>query len=402
MSTPILISISPNTDWSDVWVAFKTFLNPIKWQIGQSTIKLSKKLSKLLDHKHTWLLNAGRNALKLGLQALDLSSSDEVLCQAFTCVAVPNAIKWAGAKSVYVDTVKNGFNISLRDLKAKITPNSKAVIVQHTFGNPDDLKQIKKICQQHDLTLIEDCAHTLGVRYQNKPIGSFGDLSILSFGRDKAISSVFGGALLTSNAKLAKKIDQHYHGLKQPSKLWIFKQLLHPLVMAIAKPYYFSFGKYLIFVYQKSGLLSWPVTQKEKKCQESLLPKQLPNSLAILALQQLKKLKDTNQTRLKAVQSYQAIFKVPNFKSFPLLRFPLLVSNPQQLIKIAKKAKILLGDWYRPVIAPTGVNLTKVGYQTGSCPNAEKVSQKVVNLPTNISNNQVNQVINLVNQHVDH
>lgn len=402
MPKPILISISPNTDLSDALAAFKTILNPVKWQEGQSIVQLSKKLSKLIDHKHAWLFNAGRNALKIGLQALDLASSDEVLCQAFTCVAVPNAIKWAGAKPIFVDTIKNGFNIDLTDLKSKITPNSKALVIQHTFGHPDDLIKIKKICRQHNLTLIEDCAHTIGVKYQNRPIGSFGDLTILSFGRDKAISSVFGGALLSSNPKLIKKINQAYANLESPSKFWILKQLLHPLVMAIAKPFYFSFGKYLIFIYQKSGLLSWPVTQKEKNCQESMPAQKLPNALAILALQQLKKLKDTNQTRLKAVQSYQAIFKVPNFKSFPLLRFPLLVSNPQQLIKIAKKAKILLGDWYRPVIAPKGADLVKVGYKKGTCPNAEVSSQKVINLPTNISTKQVNRVINTVKEHANH
>ena len=208
MPKPILISISPNTDLKDVITAIKNILMPMTWKQGTHLNLLSQRLSRLLDRQHVWLLNAGRNALELGLKALDLKENDEVLCQAFTCVALPNAIKWAGGKPIFVDTVKNGFNLNVKNLKKKITSNSKVLIVQHTFGQPDNLKEIIKICRQYKLILVEDCAHTLGVKLDKKPIGSFGDLTFLSFGRDKAISSVFGGALLTNNQGLAKKIEK--------------------------------------------------------------------------------------------------------------------------------------------------------------------------------------------------
>ena len=399
MAKPILISISPNTDSKDLVTAVKTIVRPNTWQQGTQLNLLSKQLTELLKSQHVWLFNSARNALELGLKSLDLNKTDEVLCQAFTCVAIPNAINWAGAKSVFVDTRKNGFNLSLKDLKTKITKNSKVLIIQHTFGHPDKLKAIKKICQKHNLILIEDCAHTLGVKLDQKPIGSFGDLTILSFGRDKAISSVFGGALLTNSRPLANKINKHYSKLKYPSRFWIFKQLLHPIIMTMIKPIYFSIGKYLIFLYQKSGLLSWPVSKHEKNNQRSLKIKKLPNALATLALTQLDKLTSINQTRLQITSHYQTKFKVPNLKYYPLLRFPLLVNNPEKLISIAKDNQILLGDWYRPIIAPQGVNLKRIGYRQDSCPQAEAVSRQVINLPTYISLKQANRIINLVSNY---
>ena len=399
MANPILISISPNITKDDVLLALKTIFTPQSWQQGSASKLLSQNLKKILKQDYCWLLNLGRTALQLGLEVLELKSTDEVLCQAFTCVAVPNAIKAAGAKPVYIDTIKNGFNLSISDLTKKITKNSKVLIIQHTFGNPDDIDKIKNICKKHNLTLIEDCAHSLGVNHKGKSVGSFGDLTMLSFGRDKVISSVFGGALLASNKDLAKKIDKRYNSLNYPSLSWIKKQLLHPIITGLIKPIYFTLGKYLMFIYQKSSLLTWPVLAKEKQGQSGFKIKKMPNALSILANHQLEKLEALNQRRQKIVKLYHQIFEVTNLEYFPLLRYPILVNNPERVIKKAKQKKILLGDWYRPVIAPSRVDLKIIGYKLNSCPNAETVSKKIINLPTLITKSQAQTLINLIYDH---
>jgi len=407
MRQSILISISPNTSCSDIGLAFKTLLQPWRWQTGKALSQLNTQLKSQLQAKHCWLLNSGRSALYLALKALNLKATDEVLCQAFTCVAVPNAILWADAKPVFVDTVKNNFNLSIKDLQKKITPQSKALIVQHTFGQPDNLQAIKQLCQKHKLTLIEDCAHSLGATYQGKPVGSFGDITMLSFGRDKVISSVFGGALLTNNKALAKKLDNLVNDLNQPSDCWTCKQLLHPLIMAIITPLYFFFniGKFLLFLYQKSRLLTFPVSSQEKACQMSLKPQLLPNALAKLALHQLNKLAKINQQRQQLAKHYQQALKLPPASPGSIyLRLPFLVSKPEGLISLAKKHHVLLGNWYRPVIAPQGVDLKRAGYKLGSCPQAEAVSQQVVNLPTHpkMTLKHASRVVKIVKSYVNH
>lgn len=406
MAKPLLISISPNTDKTDVLLSLKLLCQPWQWQKGDQLQQLKQQLKQYFNVSHCWLLNAGRSALYLALKSLNLKSTDQVLCQAFTCVAVPNAIGWAGAKPVFIDTLENGFNLDVKDLKRKITQKSKALIIQHTFGQPDDLKAIKKICRKYQLILIEDCAHSLGADYQAKPIGTFGDITVLSFGRDKVISSVFGGALLTHNQALAKKINPLAKDLKPPSFFWTFKQLLHPLIMAIVIPFYFTFslGKALLFLYQKSGLLTLPVSSQEKQAQMSLKPQLLPNALTALALHQLKKLAKINQKRKQIAQQYQKVLKLPPAPEGSIyLRFPILVDQPEKLISLAKKQKILLGDWYRPVIAPKGVDLKTVGYRPGTCPHAQAVSQQVVNLPTHpkMAARDAHRVIKIVKDYVN-
>jgi len=381
MAKSILISISPNTQKDDVFLSIKTLFNPKKWLKGSTLSRLPTVLKKNLNKKHCYLFNSGRAALQTALESLKLTKNDQVLCQAFTCVAVPNAIIHSGAQPLFVDINKD-FNLSYKDLLKKITSSCRALIVQHTFGRPANLKAIKQFCRKHRLVLIEDCAHSLGGSYHQKPLGSFGDFCVLSFGRDKAISSVFGGALLTNRSL----------SLVQPSmpkRSWVLKQLLHPLIITLATPLYFSFslGKLIIWLYQRSGLLSVPVLPKEKNCQTVLPLRALPNALAVLALHQLKKLDVLVKHRLSISRVYQQALNFPP-EDIAYLRFPFLVKDPALVIKLLKKHQVLLGNWYRPVIAPTGVDLQAAGYKQGSCPQAEKLSQQIINLPTHIKINK--------------
>jgi len=87
-------------------------------------------------------------------------------------------------------------------IEALITDQTKAIMIQHTLGIPADIDAIRDICQRHHLLFIEDCAHALGASYKGQKCGTFGDMAIFSFGRDKIISSVNGGALLIKNERL--------------------------------------------------------------------------------------------------------------------------------------------------------------------------------------------------------
>jgi len=400
MAKPILISISPNTDPSDVKLAIKLLFRPRLWQQGKAVNQLKNKLKKYFHTNNCFLLNSARTGLYLALKSLKLKPTDEILCQAFTCVVVPNSIIWAKAKPVFVDTIKNDFNVDINDLAKKITNKSKAIIIQHTFGNPDNISAIKKLCQQHDLVLIEDCAHSLGAEYNSKKIGTFGDLTVLSFGRDKVISSVFGGVLIVNNKKFIKSIKQLTVNLKYPSLFWIFQQLLHPIIFSLIIPIYFSWqinkftlGKFFLFFLQKLNLISQPVSQSEKNNQMTLLPQKLPNALASLAVHQFSKLKSLNQSRRKIAGQYQKDLNLSSISQNSIfLRFPLLVNQPEKLIKLAKKQHILLGDWYRPLIAPN------------ICPNAQAVSQKIINLPTHpkMNFNDIKRITKFIKQNTNY
>ena len=397
---PISISLSPNTEKDDIWLAFKlAFFQPWKWRQGGAMNQLEEEFKKYLGIKYAFAFNSGRSCLIAILKSLDLNSQDEVLAQAFTCNAAINPIIWSGLKPVYVDCNEDTFNIDSDDLRKKITLKSKVVIVQHTFGIPAE------VIKENDLILIEDCAHALGAEINGQKVGTLGNAAFFSFSRDKIISSVYGGMVVTNDDNLAQKIKEFQKELKLPSKYWIFQQLLHPILMNfLILPTYRILGKYLLVLFQKTHLLSKAVHWKEKQAQRpEYFPKLMPNALALLALNQFKKIEDFNYHRRKITDFYLTnlrnssfrFAKIPKNLKAVFLRFPVKHPQAQSIIKKAWKKNLLIGDWYTSPIAPDDTNLDKMGYQIGSCPKAERLARETFNLPThiNIKKDQADKVV---------
>lgn len=393
MIRPIAISLSPNAQFGDIWLALKTVFAPWKWIRGEHIRKVEDWFQRFVGKKYVFSFDSGRSAELAILRSLGIGNGDEVIVQAFTCVAVPNSILWTGAKPVYCDINRQTFNIDASDLERKITKKTKAIIAQHTFGITADLEKIKRIAEKHNLFLIEDCAHALGAVNGGKKIGSFGDASFFSFGRDKVVSSVFGGVAITGNKQIAKKLSAYQRGIPFPSMFWVVKQLLHPISFACILPLYhvFGIGKFILFILLRFQILSLPVDQKEKGGGKPLFyPRRLPNGLAILAYYQLKKLLKFNAQRKGIAQFYikniKGPFILPKTQDGDIfLRFPILAANGIKrniLLRKFRGKNILIGNWYSNVVDPVDVDLEKIGYIKGSCPSAEQAAKTVINLPT--------------------
>ncbi len=391
---PINIALAPNNQKDDVDLAGKLLFAPSKW-VGEDVVHhLERDFAAMFGRDfQAFAVNSGRSAEFVILKALGIGPSDEVIIQAFTCVAVPNAIIWAGAKPVYAD-IDRTFNLDPEKLEGKISPSTKAIIVQHTFGIPAAIDRIANIAKKHKLILIEDCSHALGAKFAEKLLGSFGDVSFFSFGRDKVISSVFGGMIVTSNPQIAKKVALVLSSLPEPPWWWVAQQLFHPLAMRAILPLsHLAIGKFLLTVLQRLSLLSRSVYPEEKRGgRPRFFPSKMPAALAALAWHQLKKLATYNNHRQQMAGIYLQSLKpfsngqilLPNLsvQGAIWLRLPLLVEDAASLLSFAQKKGVVLGDWYRAVVTPAA-NLTTVGYMEGSCPTAERLAKKVVNLPTN-------------------
>lgn len=344
------------------------------------------------------------------LESLGLQRGNEILLQAFTCNAASNPILWVGLEPVYVDCDEN-FNIATEDLKRKITPRSRAVIVQHTFGLPADMDEILEICRQHDLILIEDCAHSLGATYKEKKIGTFSKAAFFSFSRDKVISSVYGGMVAINDEELAKKIRIYQEKIGYPSYWWTVRQLLHPILMNwLILPTYRLFGKYLLSIFQWLGILSKAVDWTEKRGKKpSYFPKRMPILLAVLALNQLKKMERFNAHRQKTADFYykrlvNTEFMLPSNpadKKQIFLRFAIRHPRAHEIIKKAWRKNLLIGDWYTTPIAPYDTKLDKMKYVVGGCPMAEKLAKETLNLPThiNISEQDAQKITNFLKEY---
>lgn len=386
MFEPIASGLSPNTELDDILLALRLILQPWKWNDQRLLIQLRDWFSQRFFSKKVYLLNAGRSALYLLLKAAGIGKGDEVVVQAFTCIGAVEPIVWVGAKPIYVDIEKETFNLAPADLARKITGKSKAIIVQHTFGIPADIAELDKIARHHGLVLIEDCAHALGARIEldsakdnGSEIGTLGDAAFFSFGRDKVVSSVFGGAAVVHHSSKFAKIDTLSQEPDMPSVKWIFQQLLHPLASGVILPTYkLQLGKVLLVFLQKVNLLSKPYAEVEYRGERPTnYPQKLPPVLAALALNQLSKLDKFNKKRRSIAAKYGKIKKGSIY-----LRFPVLVDNPSKLYGKAKKQGIILGRWYSNIIDPAGTDLKVFSYKKGSCPVAESVAKSIINLPT--------------------
>lgn len=385
----ITIGLSPNTQKQDIQKALQNIFSPLRYIQGFYVKNLEQWFRNCFGVSYAVSFNSGRSALYGILKCLSVGKNDEVLLQAFTCVVVPNGILSLGAKPVYIDITPD-LTMDPDDLKSKITNKTKAILLQHTFGIPSHMEKILHIAKEHNIIVIEDCAHTLGGLYDKKKLGTVGDIAFFSFGRDKPFSSVFGGMAITNNEKYGKKLRNFQKNLPYPSTWWVMQQLMHPLISGVALPTYdlFRIGKILLVGMQKIKALSFPVSEDEKKgVFDTAFVQKFPNALADLALVQLKKMKDYNRTRERIGELYTKnlihdSIRLVYTKKAPLLRFPILVQNPSGFVSFLRKNKVYVGRWYSEIIDPPGTDLKSVGYTLGSCPIAEKMAKEIVNLPT--------------------
>ena len=150
-------------------------------------------------------LSSGTAALHLGLILLGVERDDEVICQSFTFSASANPIMYLGAKPIFVDSEPDSWNICPNALETAIKARlaagikPKAIIAVHLYGMPYKADEIKELSLKYGIPVLEDSAEALGSSYKNKPCGTLGDISILSFNGNKIITTSAGGALVTNN-----------------------------------------------------------------------------------------------------------------------------------------------------------------------------------------------------------
>lgn len=399
---PISISLSPNTEKDDILLVLKLLFQPWRWKIAENrSLQFEEEFRKYLGVKYAFSFNSGRSALLAILEAMEIKEDDEVLLQGFTCNSAVNPILAKKAKPVFVD-VGETINMDPNDLKRKITSKSKAVIIQHTFGYPAEITEISDICKKYKLFLIEDCAHALGAKFSGKLCGTFGDVAFFSFGRDKIISSVFGGMAATNNEEVGDCLKNFQEKLDFPSQFWIFQQLLHPILMTYLVLPAFGlnqyFGRIVLGSFHKLSILSKAVAKSEKRGEfPTGFPKKFPNALAVLAENQFKKLERFNRQRREVANFYEKELKDTNFvlplakppkgKTPNFMRCPVLAKkNTSEILKEARKRKIYLDDgWRKAPIVPPDTDLSKMRYNLGGCPRAEEIAKNIINLPTHIN-----------------
>jgi perosamine synthetase len=161
--------------------------------------------------KYAASVSNGTLAIHDALLALGIKEGDEVIVPTFTYIASVNPIAYTGATPVFVDSLRDTWQIDPADIERKITAKTRAIMVVHLYGHPCDMDQIMAIAHKHQLFVIEDCAEAFGSKYKGQHVGTFGDIAAFSFFGNKTITTGEGGMVATNDRTLHERAV-HFKG----------------------------------------------------------------------------------------------------------------------------------------------------------------------------------------------
>lgn len=175
--------------------------------LGEEVESFEREFASYCQVGHAVGVNSGTSALHLALLAAGVKPCDEVITVSFTFVATAAAICHAGARPVFVDVTPGSYTMDPSRIEEAITPQTKAIIPVHLYGQCADMAPISEIARRHGLTVIEDAAQAHGAEYKGRRAGGFGDLACFSFYPGKNLGAAGeGGAVVTNNSEYAEKI----------------------------------------------------------------------------------------------------------------------------------------------------------------------------------------------------
>ncbi|MCR4554853.1 MAG: UDP-4-amino-4,6-dideoxy-N-acetyl-beta-L-altrosamine transaminase [Succinivibrionaceae bacterium] len=328
---------------------------------GPKINETEKKLCEITDSKYSVLVSNGTAALHAAAFAAGIGPGDEIITTPITFAASANCALYCGGRPVFADINPDTYNIEPLDIERKITKRTKAVVAVDFTGQAVDIEKIRAICEKNNLIFIEDAAHSLGTKYDGKPVGSLADMTVFSFHPVKTCTAGEGGAITTNDDKLYKKLVLfRTHGITREQK-WMDKLT-------------------------EGG---WYYQQIELGCNYRMTDMQ-----AALLSSQLDKLDIFAKRRKELVKQYDDAFaSMPEIvvqkviaKSDTVRHLYIIQLNTDKL-KCGRK------EVFDALQAEgVGVNVhyipvyffpyyQKLGYKIGSCPNAEYLYERIISIP---------------------
>jgi len=180
--------------WDNVWLTNR----------GELTLELEDKLKNYLDVTHITVTNNGTMPIQIALKLF--GKGGEIITTPFSYVATSAAIVWENCTPVFVDINPEYLTIDETKIEAAITPKTTAILATHVFGNPCHIEAIEGIAKKHNLKVIYDAAHCFGVKYNNKSVFNFGDVSTCSFHATKLFHTGEGGAMFCNDDKIQHEL----------------------------------------------------------------------------------------------------------------------------------------------------------------------------------------------------
>ena len=195
----------PNLVGNEKKYLLKCLSNGFISSSGKFVSDFERKFAKRVNRKFAIAVSNGTAALQLAFESLNIKKNDEVILPSFTIISCILPVIRSGAIPVLVDSDPATWNMNVNQVEKKITSRTKVIIAPHIYGLPIDMDHLLKISKKHNIKIIEDAAEVLGLKYKNKPCGSFGEISTFSFYANKHITTGEGGMIVTNNKKIAER-----------------------------------------------------------------------------------------------------------------------------------------------------------------------------------------------------
>jgi len=188
--------------------AVKKVLENGDYILNDDVFAFEEEFASYCDVKHGVSVHSGSDAITLSLIALGVEKRDEVISVANACWSIPNAIIHSGAIPILADIDMKTYNIDPNQIEDKVTSRTKAILAVHSYGQPCDIAYIKEIAGKHGITVIEDISVAPGTMIKGQRVGSFGDITVVSFSHGKILTAYgnCGGMVLTDSIELAERV----------------------------------------------------------------------------------------------------------------------------------------------------------------------------------------------------
>jgi perosamine synthetase len=345
------------SDQEDLEAVSKIIKRGMFWADGPELREFEQKVAEYIGTKHALSFNSGTSALHILLSAYNIKNK-EVIVPAFTFISTANSIPMARGIPVFAEIEEETFGLDVEDVKKRITPKTKAIILVHYGGQPArDTKKIRDLAKKNNLLLIEDAAEVFGASIDGKKVGTFGDGAIFSLCQSKIITTGEGGIAITTSKEVNEKMKlMRSHGRVEENDGDYFSQVKD--------------NDYIILGHSL----------------------RLPSVSAALGISQLEKIEKIKEMRIK-----NAEYLTKNLSKIKEIKTPTQVKGfthlyqmytiklkdketRDNLQKHLKENGIMTKVFFPPIHLKTFYT-KKYGFKKGYLPKTEGISERVLTLP---------------------
>lgn len=195
-------------DNTDVTNAVDSITRGSYWANGPYIDEFETGLEAYLGVEHAITVNSGTTALVAALTAHDVGEGDEVIVPSFTFIATANAVRLVGARPVFADVERETYGLDPERVEAQVSDETAAILPIHPYGAPCEIDALAEIAADADVPLIEDVAEAFGADYHGRTLGTIGDSAALSFCQNKILPTGEGGAVVTDDDDVARRLEQ--------------------------------------------------------------------------------------------------------------------------------------------------------------------------------------------------